>query len=196
MGNSFSSQDYINAKEAFAHWQGSIDETVDEFILRQRKKELRQLVRKVIQNELSDFDKTIAHMRWYRNLTQPEIAEALGIDRTTVSRHLEKINETVYEKLKYAIEYRYGESVCKQSRLIIKNTDALSCRIKSEDISGRIIKLREEQCFSTGEVSRLTGIAEERLEEIENQGKSLTMAELKRLCTFYRCSSDHILFGT
>lgn len=105
MGNSFSSADFINAREAFIRWQGSIDDTVEGYVLRSRKNELRQLVKKVIENELSDYDKAIVNMRWYQNMTPTEIAEKLSVDRSTVARHLEKINNTVYEKLKYAMEY-------------------------------------------------------------------------------------------
>ena len=69
MGNSFTTNDKINAREAFTAWQGGIDETVDSYILRQRKNELRQLVKTVIANELSDYDKTIVKLRWYENMT-------------------------------------------------------------------------------------------------------------------------------
>ena len=195
MGNSFNSSDYITAREAFIRWQGSIDETVDEYVLRKRKKELRQLVQKVIENELSDYDKIIVNMRWYKNMTSSEIAERLGIDRSTVTRHLDKINNTVYEKLKYAIEYRYGKNFSKQSELIIKSGDAYECTVKPEDISGRLKKLRMSQCLSVGEVSALTGIDEARLTEIEKKGTGMTMTELKKLSTFFLCSSDYILFG-
>ena len=195
MGNSFSSQDYISAKEAFIKWQGSIDETVDEYILRQRKNELRQLVRKVIENELSDYDKALVHMKWYKNLSTAEIAQSLGIDRSTVRRHLEKINDTIYEKLKYAIEYRYGKNYSKQSELIIKSGDAYCSTINSNYISARLKNLRNLTCLSERDVSALTGIDEKRLSILEEKASSMTMSELKKLTTFYRCSSDYLLFG-
>ncbi len=195
MGNSFSSADLINAREAFIRWQGSIDETVDGYMLRSRKNELRQLVKKVIDNELSDYDKTIVNMRWYQNISPREIAEKLGVDRSTVTRHLERINNTVYEKLKYAIEYRYGKSFSKQSELIIKNGDAYSCTVSSDEISERLKVLRTRNCLTEKEVASLTGINAKRLSEIEEKGSSMTMTELKKLTTFYRCSSDYLLFG-
>lgn len=195
MGNSFSNTDYINAREAFIKWQGNIDETVDSYMLRQRKRELQQLVRKVIENELSDCDKTIVSMKWYRNMTTSEISEKLGIDRSTVSRHLEKINNTVYEKLKYAIEYRYGKNFSKQSELIIKSGDAYCCSLNADEISERLKNLRTLNCLSISEVSELTGIKEKRLSELEKEGSSMNMTELKKLTVLFRCSSDYLIFG-
>lgn len=195
MSNSFISSDYINAKESFLKWQGNISESVDSYVLRQRKAELNKLVREVIKNELSDYDKVIVNMRWYNNLSVAEIGEKLGVDRSTINRHLDKINETIYDKLKYALQYRYGKNYSHEARFIIKNTDACTCTVKAEDISGRIKSLRCNQCLTSEEVERLAGLSGGRLSEIEEQGNRMTMTELKKLCIFYRCSSDYILFG-
>ena len=80
MNNSFTSSDYINAKESFINWQGKISESVDSYILRQRKAELRELVKRVVKNELSDYDRIIVNLRWYENYTTAEIAEKLGAE--------------------------------------------------------------------------------------------------------------------
>lgn len=195
MNNSFTSSDYINAKESFINWHGKINESVESYILRQRKAELRELVKKVVKNELSDYDRLIVNLRWYENLSVTEIAEKLGVDRSTVNRHLDKINNVIYDKLKYAIEYRYGRSYCDAAKLIIKSSDAYDCTVKSNEVSARLMSLRSNQCLSLNEVASLTGIDEERLRILEEQGRKMTMTELKKLCIFYRCSSDYLLFG-
>ena len=195
MSNSFRAPDYLNAKETFIKWQGNKQESVDEYVLRQRKAELNKLVQKVIRDELSTYDKMIVELKWYKNLSVAEIAVRLGVDRSTISRHLEKINETIYEKLKYAVEYRYGSSYTQDVKFTIKNGDAYNCTVNPNEISGRVQGLRTDQCLSLGEVSEFTGIDTERLSEIEHQGNRMTMTELKKLSTFYRCSSDYILFG-
>ena len=195
MGNSFTTNDKINAREAFTAWQGGIDETVDSYILRQRKNELRQLVKTVIANELSDYDKTIVKLRWYENMTLEEIAERLKVDPSTVSRHLDRINSTIYEKLKYAVEYRYGRSFSRQSEIIIKSGDAYKCSIEPKELSERLRFLRTSQFLTIKDISKLSGIRMYRLEEIEKNGVAMTAEELKKLCVLYRCSSDYLLFG-
>lgn len=195
MSNSFRAPDYLNAKETFIKWQGTKAESVDEYIIRQRKAELNSLVKKVIRQELTPYDRMIVELKWYKNMSPAEIAVKLGIDRSTVTRHLEKINNTIYEKLKYAMEYRYGNSFSKEVMFTIKNGDAYTCTVNPDEISGRVQNLRTNQCLSLGDVSELTGIAPGRLSEIEKQGNRMTMTELKKLSTFYRCSSDYILFG-
>ncbi|MBQ4267444.1 MAG: sigma-70 family RNA polymerase sigma factor [Clostridia bacterium] len=195
MNNSSTSSDYINAKESFIKWQGNINESVEGYMLRQRKAELRELVKRVIKNELSTYDQLIVRLRWYENYSTGEIAEKLGVDRSTVARHIEKINSIIYDKLKYAIEYRYGKDYSKAAEMIIKSSDAYACTVDAKEISDRLVNLRSRQCLSTGEVSSLTAIEEKRLRELEKQGNKMSVTELKKLCTFYRCSSDYLLFG-
>ena len=195
MKNSFTSSDYINAKESFIRWKGNINESVDSYVLRQRKAELRELVKRVVKNELSDYDRLIVTLRWYENYSVVEIARKPGVDRSTVNRHLEKINTIIYDKLKYAIEYRYGRGYSDASEIIIKSDEAFSCVVKSNEVSDRLLYLREKQFFSLEDVSSMTGIGKERLSELEEYGSKMTMTELKKLCTFYRCSSDYLLFG-
>ncbi len=195
MNNSFAKDDYISAREAFIQCQGKIDDNVGSYLLRQRKAEFTELVRLVIKNELSELDQKIVKLKWYENYSNKEIAANLGLDISTVSRHIEKINSTVYEKLKYAIGYRYGKSFCNMSKTIIKSGEVYSCTIEPESISERVRLLRLKQSLSDFEVEKLTGIKRARLSEIEKSAGSMTMPELKKLCMFYRCTSDYILFG-
>ena len=93
------------------------------------------------------------------------------------------------------MEYRYGRSFSKQSELIIKNGDAYTSTVSSDDISERLVKLRTRNSLTEKEIAALTGIKLKRLKEIEKDVVSMTMTELKKLTTLYRCSSDYLLFG-
>lgn len=194
--NSFSEYDYALAAQAMGNWQAGNAQEIDEYILRKRKEELNRLVKKVIRNELDDKDRLIVHLYWYKNNTKDEIAEKLGVDRSTVFRRFEKINETIYDKLKYAIEYRFGNEFAQSAMLLIKS-DVSAKRENGalESIGQRLKRLRLEQYIELSEVSRLTGIAQSRLLLIEKSGKEITMQELKKLATFFRVSSDYIIFG-
>lgn len=194
--NSFSNEEYLLAQEAFSNWQTKTYEKVEDYILRQRKSELNELVNKVIKNELSSTERLLVELHWYQHLSKSEIAKRLAIDPSTVTRKLNKISDIIYEKLKYALEYRYGGGFTEKARLIIKNKDALFSYQEPEILSERVRRLRQEQILTEKEVSELTGISESRLKEIENAGREMTVTEAKKLAIFYKTSADYIIFGS
>ena len=105
------------------------------------------------------------------------------------------INNIIYEKLKYAIEYRFGKSFQSNAGLIISENKAFCTVANPKNISSRLINLRKEQCLTIPELSRLSGVEEERLLKIEKKGSLMTMTELKKLSVFFKVTSDYILFG-
>ncbi len=193
--NSFIQQDYIAAEQAILSSDVRTNETTEELMLRQRKAELRNLVKKVIKNELTPQQQLIVKMHWYDSMSQSSIAEELGIEPSKVSRELKKINNTVFEKLKYAVEFRYGKSSVDTARLIITNKEALNCCIYPNEISARIAALRKNQCLSVEDVSRLSGIDTQRLLKFEKDGSKISVLELKKLAVLFSVTCDYILFG-
>ncbi len=194
--NSFSKEEYLLAREAFAAWQSKTYENIDEYILRQRKCELNELVNKVINQELSSTDRLIVEMHWYQGYTKSEIARKLGIDPSTVSRRIDKITDTIYDKLKYALEYRYGSTFSRKAKLIIKNKNAFFSYSEPDVLSARIKYLRMKQGLTIKDVSEMTGITEKALVEIEEKGRELTATEIKKLSIFYSTTADYIIFGS
>lgn len=186
----------ISAKEAFDVWQAQQNIDIDDYILRRRRRELNELVRKVIKNELCEKDRLLVALHWYKGKSKDEIADIMGIDRSTVFRRFDKINDIIYEKLKYAIEYRYGDDFSKKAMMLIKKDVSATGSLRElESIGNRLLRLRKEQYLSRKDVSECTGIGQERLLLIEKSGKEITMAELKKLSSFFRVSSDYIVFG-
>lgn len=193
--NSFEKEEYYLAREAFAAWQSKAHESIDEYIMRQRKHELNELVNKVIEKELSVTDRLIVELHWFRGYSKSEVARKLGIDPSTVTRRLEKINDTIYDKLKYVIEYRYGSSFSKKAGIIIKNKNALFSYTEPTVLSERVRQLRLRQCLEQRDVSEMTGIPEKALKEIEEKGREMSATEIRKLSVLYGTTADYIIFG-
>lgn len=195
MENSFTFQDYITTRESYEKWERSKAETADEYALRRRQIELYALVNEVISNELSEDEQKLVRLHWYEEISVADIAEMLGIEKSTVYRRLDRITDTIYDKLKYAIQYRYGSDYSRQIKPIIKTKGGEFFASKPECTGERIKNLRMCQCLCIDEVSSMTGIDAQRLLDIEGQKVSATAEELKKICLLFGKSCDYMVFG-
>ena len=193
--NSFTLQERRDSREAFALWQAEVNETVDAYTLRKRKNELYALVRKVIKNELDPRQQEIVRLHWYEGKSLSEAAEIIGLNKATVCRIDKKINEIIYDKLKYALEYRFGKEFSDTAPLVIKSNRTACCPVDGKDIAQRIRNLRLRQSLDTGAVATATGIKQSRLDFIESHGEQITADELCRLTKLLGTTSDYIIFG-
>lgn len=193
---SFDLYDYWQMVNTFGDIYQKEKRVVNNYILRQRKAELCALVQKVINNELCEQDRLLVRLHWYKGKTKDEIADLVNLDRSTVFRHFERINETIYEKLKYAIEYRYGNDFSSAAKALI-STDIKNSLLANpvEKIGERLAVLRKSQFLSFDELSELTSIKEKRLEALEQSGKEMSVVELKKLSAVFGVSTDYIIFG-
>lgn len=193
--NNFSDAYRSDEQQAFAAWQSKNHELENEYTLRKRKAELYSLVRKVIKNELEPSQQEIVRLHWYEGKSLNEISDILGIDRSTVFRKEKKINEIIYDKLKYAIEYRFGKDYT-YSPLTATKTDHLACcPVEGKSISLRLRDLRVRQGITEKEIFRETGIKGSRLDVLEEAGEEMTVSELKKLTLLYGTTSDYVIFG-
>ncbi len=196
ISNSFSRSDIDNAAYAFSTWQGTQSETVDEYLMRKRKIELNCLLKKIIENELGDTDRQIVKFHWFEGNSITQTAKILNVDRSTVSRRLDKINDTIYDKMKYAIEYRYGKDYSSSVGVIIKNKDALFLISENADSPARrIMNLRKCQGFTLDDAGTMTGISAKRIEAIESGTQEISLDDIMRIATAFRTTADYIVFG-
>lgn len=196
INNSFSKADIESAHQAFSMWQGTQQETVDEYVMRKRKIELNCLVNEVIKNELSQDEQTIVQLYWYEGKTLCEIGAIMGVSHTSISRKLSKINDIIYDKLKYAIQYRYGKDYSQAVKIIIKNKDGLNLfHGKADSPALRIKTLRLGQGLTLTDTAEMTGISVAKLDSIEKGEREILVSDVMRIATAFRISCDYIIFG-
>lgn len=192
---SFSSIDELTAESQYNSWASKKYETLDEFILRKRRIELNCLVKRVVENELEENDRQLIRMHWYEDMSFSAIAEKTGFNKSTIKRRLDKINNIIYDKLKYAIEYRYGKDYSDTVNVIVKNRDAVFCIISPSDMATRIKHLRTKQSFTVADVSLMTNISETELEKIEKAQSVPGAGQIAKLATAFKTTTDYLIFG-
>lgn len=194
--NSFSQADIESAHLAFSLWQGTQHETVDEYVLRKRKIELNCLVNEVIDNELTDEEKTLVHMHWFEERSHYDISKMLGVSPSTITRKFDKINSIIYDKLKYAIQYRYGKDYSRAVKVIIKNKDGLYLLSAQKDTPAqRIRNLRMNQGLTLKDTESMTGISADKLDCIEKGERDILIKDVSRIATAFKVSCDYIISG-
>lgn len=193
--DSFAVSDYYLAKKAFSVWQSDQYAELDDYLLRQRKAELYALVNKVVKNELDKTDQLVVKLRFEKEYSLKQIASVLGVDTSTVSRRLNKIDDTLYEKLKYALDYRFGKNA-ESALMLVKKQLAPALKKETEaNVSSRLRSLRRKNYISLAELARCTCLPVSKLEKAEKGELILSAADIIRLSEFYAVTSDFILFG-
>lgn len=192
---SFEIADLLSAGQVFSRWQAEQAQDVEDYLMRQRKAELNALVKKVIENELSESNKMLVKLRWDKEYSLEKIAQIFEIDTSTVHRRLEKITDDLYEKLKYALEYRFGKSGRAASVLIKSEIQNNLIENNLTSCSARLRALRKDNHLSLQDVSQCTGICEKRLIKIESGKPGLELEELVKLASFFKVSTDYLIFG-
>lgn len=75
------------------------------YIVFNRKRNILNTVKKVIENELNSLEKEIILDYWGRELNAEEIAEKYELSRAGVYRHLNSAKKKVEKYLKYVLVY-------------------------------------------------------------------------------------------
>ncbi len=195
MDNTYTSHDYAMSEKSFREWQRKQDEALDESALRRRRTELYALVNKVINRELSDEDRQLVIFHWYEDKSVSEIAALLHLDKTTVYRRLNRITDTIYDKLKYAVEYHFDEATSQSIRPIIKNDGPFFYTAPADSAGKRLKNLRRRYGLSIEQVSKMSSIPVTRLWNIEQENVKPVSEDIATLSRLYSESCDFIIFG-
>ena len=101
-----SANEYILDKAAFQTYQERY--YTKQAISAKKKAEFNDLLKRAIHNEIPADDAKILQMYFFQGYTKTKIAEYFGVNHSTIVRRINKSLDTLYEKLKYAAEYRFG----------------------------------------------------------------------------------------
>lgn len=171
-------------------------ETPAEYAWRKRDVDMALLLELAIENELTENEKNIVRDKWYNSLSVSQIARNRGVTLNAVRHTSDRALAKLENALKYVVFYQRDISV----ESIVPATVARAAMIasarknKSADIGQRIKNLRLGQGFSIKALSKATGVAPNRIEEIE-KGEMPETDELIIFSSFFAVTTDYILKG-
>lgn len=162
----------------------------------QQRAALSALVRRVIREELNEKDRLLIRLHWYRGKSADEIAQLIGLDRSVVYRRLDRIHKTIYDKLKYAVDFRFDEPFRSEAKELLQNAGKNTFTLEALDsIGSRLARARKQRRLSLTEIHRTAGIRPERMCQLESDGRQMMMVELSALTKLLDIGVNELLFG-
>jgi len=75
----------------------------DDYTNRSQLAKMKKALADVVQNEISARHREIIVLYYYKQMNIPQIADMLGVNKSTVSRALSRARRTILSRLKYMI---------------------------------------------------------------------------------------------
>ena len=88
--------DYQLANYAFESYSSTGNSNKDKLNV------LSAILPEIVKNELSKKQQQCIYLKFKKNLTQKQIGQELGINQSTVSKHITSAKEIISQNLKYA----------------------------------------------------------------------------------------------
>ncbi len=184
------------AQLAYSRWESAEAETMAEYISRRRTVDLASLVRQVIEEELTDAERTAICMRYDENRTPIEIARYMRIGKSSAAHTLERAEERIRRFLRYVVQYQYDMLHVPFLPLAVREAMVVSAaRYGNADAAHRLRRLRTGEHLSADKVAQAVDIPAKRLRAIEDGQAVPDAQELLRLAAFYGVCADSILKG-
>ncbi len=184
------------AQLSYSRWERAEAESLAEYVGRRRTFDLSSLVRQVVQEELTDKERTVLRMRYCENRTLPEIAQRMHISKPAAAHTLDRAEARIRRYLKYVVQYQYDLRHVPFLPLAVRKAMVVSAARFGETYAApQLRRLRLCEHLSAAKVAGAVGIARERLCAIENGQAVPDANELLRLAAFYGVSADSILKG-
>ena len=109
-------------------------------------------------------------------------------------KKIERITNTLFEKLKYALSYRYDNDFSSSASALLRGD--LQRELQSSEKAGTALRqYRKKVCLTTAELGAMLGISQARVEAIEKDADKMSVGELRQCMTLFGVSADSLLFG-
>ncbi|MCR4615447.1 MAG: helix-turn-helix domain-containing protein [Clostridiales bacterium] len=185
------------AEQSYLDWERSEYEGVVQYVWRRRNISLAAVARSVIDEQLTRAEQAVIKKYWFEGKNCAQIAGEQGINRSNVTRSLNRAMEKLERYLKYVVMYQQSQKKIRVLPLAVNQalTAAAVAEQKGETAGRRVCRLRQGECLSLSQLAFGTGIRKDRLEKIEEDKAELSAGELIRLAKFFNVSADELLFG-
>lgn len=184
------------ACSVFFNWKDATVENAKEYENRIRKLKLLKVMKSVMDNELTPTQKDIVRLHYFENKNGEEIAGMYGLNRSTVSRMLNKIESIITENMRYVFEYSELNLNEEFPPVTVARAIAFitADSAKADSIGKRIRKARLSKLLTQEQVAAATGMTVKRVDMIEKTG-NMTVQEMMKLIFFLSVSADYVIYG-
>lgn len=185
------------AEQSYLDWERSEYEGLVQYVWRRRNITLAAVARSVIDEQLTPAEQTVIKKHWFEGKNCAQIAKEQGLNRSSVTRTLNKAMEKLETYLKYVVMYQQSLRKIRVLPLAVNRalTAAAAAERKGETVGGRIRRFRQGEDLSTCQLAFGVNMGEERLLKIEDGLAEPLAGELARFAKFFGVSADELLFG-
>ena len=185
------------AEQSYLDWERSEYEEPVQYVWRRRNITLAAVARCVIEEQLTPAERTAVKKYWFEGKSCAQISKEQGINRSSVTRALNKGMERLETYLKYVVMYQQSQRKIRVLPLAVSQalTAAAVAEGRGETVGGRVSGLRQAQSLSLSQLAFGVSIREDRLSKIEEDKTEASAAELVKFAEFFNVSADELLFG-
>jgi len=184
------------ARLSYLDWERSRAEELSEYVYRRRAVDLSFLAAEVVQSELTDSERGVIELIYYRQRRLSDAARELGRDKSTVKRTLVRAEEKIQRCLRYAVEYQYNLKTVPFMPVAVREALAVESwrQYSPKTLGERTKRLRMTENISAAALAKALGQSEAQINAIET-GEPPDADTLVKLAAFFGTTADYLLTG-
>lgn len=174
---------------------GSVEERRD-YVRRKRRADLSNVVREIIETELSDIEKQVVLSMDIDKDSARKLSKKLGISETQIYRIRSRAEDKLSCYLKYVLKYcdKFEEKLTPLEYKKIK-TESLMNNSPAKNLCHRLRKLMAKESIDIEMLYKSLKLSKRSIDEIIKGIRLPDANELLTLSYFFKTSADYILKG-